>query len=293
MTARVAAENARAKQKLSGLGEQAIKVLAILGTPGCDALIQQVLESDPYTDKFELQRLRKAVSDGGRDRDSIAALTAPWTDLFADHLFREAPPAPPAPEAKAAPAAKTAPAAKPPMGKPLGKAPTAPKPPAAPPAADLDDGAEPPEGEDDPAAPAALPLDWKAFADSEEAAALPPQVKDLAGKLGPLLEQLAARAINAPLADLSGQEFIGLLLQVMPQALPPQHVQAALSPQALHGYTAIARYLTRTGLATHGEELVEGVKFVREQLKAQIRQSGILGGPDYSDPDEKPAQLQK
>lgn len=266
MSARVAAEIARAKQKLTGLGEQALKVLAILGIPGCDTLIQQVLESDPYTDKFELQRLRKAVSEGGRDRESIAALKAPWSELFADHCFREAPPAP-APVAKpAAPTAAKVPAAKAPVAHPVME----------------DEGAEPPA---DAAPP--QPLDWTAFAASEEATALPASVKDLATKLGPLLEQLAMRAVNAPLTDLSGQEFIGLLLQVLPQALPPQHVQAALSPQALHGYQALIKYLTRTGQATHGEELLEGVKFVREQLKAQIRKTGMLGGPDYSDPDDK------
>ena len=109
--------------------------------------------------------------------------------------------------------------------------------------------------------------------------------------IGPLLEQLAARAVNAALADLAGQEFIALLLQVLPQALPPQHVQAALSPQAINGYQAIAKYLHRTGAATHGDELVEAVKLVRQQLTAQVRQAGILNGPDYSDPDEKkPAQ---
>jgi len=280
MTARVASELARVKQKLTGLGEQALKVLAILGTPGTDTLIQQVLENDPFTDKFELQRLRKAVADGGRDRDSIAAYKSPWATLFADQCYRE--PAP-APEAKPVPAAKAAPVAKasPPKTAPMAKAP--PPAPKADEAMDAvaDDGELPEEG------PAAQPFDWAAFAASEEALALPPAVKDLAGKLGPLLEQLAVRAVNAPLTDLSGQEFVGLLLQVLPQALPPQHVQAALSPQALHGYQALAKYLTRTGLATHGEELIEGVKFVREQLKAQIRKTGMLGGPDYSDPDEK------
>lgn len=282
MTERVAAEIARAKQKLTGLGEHALKVLAILGTPGTDSLIQQVLENDPFTDKFELQRLRKAVSDGGRDRESQHALTQPWAALFADQCFVDAPPAAakPAPEAKpvAKPAAPKAPPAAQKAAPPVAPAP------AAPPVDDGGDGQEPPMDGD---APAATPIDWKAFADSPEATALPPAVKDLAGKLGPLLEQLAARAINAPLTDLSGQEFVGLLLQVLPQALPPQHVQAALSPQALHGYQALAKYLSRTGLATHGEDLLQGIAFVREQLKAQIRKSGILGGPDYSDPDEK------
>ena len=130
------------------------------------------------------------------------------------------------------------------------------------------------------------PVDWKAFGDSAEAKALPPQVKSLIAQLGPVLEQLAVRAIQAPLTDLTGQEFAALLLQVLPQALPPQAVQAALSPQALNGYQALAKFLARTGAATNGDDLVAGVKLVRQELTAQMRQSGILGGPDYSDPDE-------
>jgi hypothetical protein len=68
-------------------------------------------------------------------------------------------------------------------------------------------------------------------------------------------------------------------------------VQAALSPQALIGYQALGKFLARTGAATNGEDLVQGVKLVRQELQAQMRQSGILNGPDYADPDEpkKPA----
>ncbi|MBA3685099.1 MAG: hypothetical protein H0W72_07645, partial [Planctomycetes bacterium] len=87
MAERVAAEIARAKQKMTGLGEHALRPLAILGAPGTDALIQQVLEADPYTDKFELQRLRKAVADGSRDQDSQRELAGPWVALFADHVY--------------------------------------------------------------------------------------------------------------------------------------------------------------------------------------------------------------
>jgi hypothetical protein len=151
---------------------------------------------------------------------------------------------------------------------------------AAPEAADagaLEDGPEP------------QPVDWKTFATSPEAAALAPGERQLIGQLGPLLEQLAARGLQAMLTDLKGQEFAAMLLQVLPQALPPQHVQAALSPQALNGYQALMKWLARTGGATHGAELVIAVKEVRKQIAAQMRRSGILGGPDYSDPDEQPA----
>ncbi len=129
-------------------------------------------------------------------------------------------------------------------------------------------------------------MDWKAFIASPEATALAPQSKSLIAQLGPVLEQLSMRAIQAPLTDLSGQEFAGLLLQVLPQAIPQQAVQAALSPQALNGYQALVKYFIRSGLATHGLEMLQGVKLVRRELSEQIRRSGILGGPDYSDPDE-------
>ncbi len=46
------------------------------------------------------------------------------------------------------------------------------------------------------------------------------------------------------------------------------------------------KYFIRSGLATHGLEMLQGVKLVRRELSEQIRRSGILGGPDYSDPDE-------
>ncbi|MBA3938573.1 MAG: hypothetical protein H0X38_14030 [Planctomycetes bacterium] len=151
-------------------------------------------------------------------------------------------------------------------------------------------GEEPPVDGAGEGGPAPVPIDWKAFQASPECLALPAPLRQLAGQLGPLLEQLAARAIHAALTDLNAQEFAGLLLQVLPQALPPQHVQMALGPQALHGYQAIAKYLIRTGLATSGDELLSGVKLVRKELTAQLRQSGMLGGPDYSDPDEKPAK---
>lgn len=284
LTARVQAEIERAKGGGSGLGEHACRVLAVLGAPGLPALIQQVIENDRYCDRFELQRLRKAVEDGGRDQETVRALAAPWTDYFADHLVPPPKPEAPPVEAKKPDAAKPGPvpAAKPPAAMP----PAGPA--GAPPPADAGaDAGEPDEEGAD--GPAPKPLDWKDFLASPEAKALPPQLIQLAGQLGPLLEQLSARAIRAPLADLTGQEFAALLLQVLPQALPPQHVQMALSPHAMHCYQAIGKWLHRTGAATHGDQLVQGVKLVRQELTNQMRQSGILGGPDYSDPDDKPS----
>ena len=65
-----------------------------------------------------------------------------------------------------------------------------------------------------------------------------------------------------------------------------QAVQMALHPHALNGYQALAKFLHRTGAATQGDSMLQGVKLVRGQLRDQMRKSGMLGGPDYSDPDE-------
>ncbi len=281
LDARVQIEIARTKAGGSGLAEHATRVLAVLGAPELGALIQQVLEQDQYCDRFELQRQRKTSE--GRDTETIRELTGPWTAYFADLLPAATPAAPPAVPAKAQVAAPTDAVASPTPNAP-GHADDANA---------LDGsmpGEEPPVDGAGEAGPAPVPIDWKAFQASPECLALPAPLRQLAGQLGPLLEQLAARAIHAALTDLNAQEFAGLLLQVLPQALPPQHVQMALGPQALHGYQAIAKYLIRAGLATSGDELLSGVKLVRKELTAQLRQSGMLGGPDYSDPDEKPAK---
>lgn len=294
LTAQVQAEIQRAKGGGTGLAEYACKPLAILGHAQLGELVQQVIENDRFCDRYELDRQRSAVASHGRDRDAQRELSAPWRSVFADNLYVEPAPvaAKPPPPAKApVPANRLAPPR---------AAPRAPAPPVAPPptpAADLaDDGLD--DGAlDDSAVDAELagegaapqPIDWKAFAESPEFAALSPQSQGLVTQLGPLLEQLAAQAIRAALSDLSGQEFAALLLQVLPQALQPQHVQMALHPHALNGYQAMARWFASTGIATHGEELVAGVKLVRQQLRDQMRKTGNLGGPDYSDPDEAAA----
>lgn len=293
MAARVQAEIERARGGGSGLGEQACRVLAVLGDARTATLIQQVIDQDRFCDRFELQRLRKAVQDDGRDNDSIKAVKVPWTTTFADALF-----VPKVAEPVVEKAATKTPAAKAPASKPDAVAPAGTPGKAAGDAASppVDDGGldEEPVGEDGGEdAAGALPIDWPAFAASPEAAALPAPLKQLAGQLGPLLEQLSARAIRAPLADLSDQEFAGLLIQVLPQALPPQHVQMALSPHAMQCYKALAKFLIRTGVATKGDELLKGVALVRKELTNQIRQAGILNGPDFSDPDDKPAVMPK
>ncbi len=323
LSERVQAEIARAKSGGTGLGEHACRVLAVLGAKETTELVGEVIANDRFCDRFELQRLLKAIADKGRDSETIAALTAPWTTVFADHLAGD-----PAAEAEAkatakaqesaksaatpgkaaAPVAKaTSPASKPgakgpglswSMGpatvKPPAAGAPAPQSPAVPPdGADLAAGgvaAEDalPDGEAAPAGPGAKPVDWAAFAASPEHAALKPAEKQLATQLGQLLEKLATQQIRAHLGDLAGQEFAALLLQVLPQALPPQYAQAALSPQALNGYQALMKFLVRTGATSAGDELVQAVKQVREMMRQQLRKAGVLNGPDYSDPDDAP-----
>ena len=319
LTAQVQAEIQRAKSGGTGLAEYACKPLAILGHPQLAELVQQVIESDRFCDRYELDRQRSAVASHGRDRDAQRELSAPWRTVFADSLYVEPAPKVPAPAPAPAkvPANRLAPpraaAGRAPAPAPQAqRAPVPPLPPAVvqpaaaqPAADDLDDGAL-----DDGAVDAELaaeltaeeeaelaaaegdagaqpqPIDWKAFAESPEFIALAPPSQSLVTQLGPLLEQLAAQAIRAALSDLSGQEFAALLLQVLPQALQPQHVQMALHPHALNGYQAMARWMASTGIASHGDDLVAGVKLVRQQLRDQMRKTGMLGGPDYSDPDE-------
>ena len=258
LEARIEAEIERTRQTGSGLAEQAAKALAVLGHPRFADLVARIMDADRFCDRYELDRLAQAVRDDGRDRHAVSDLTAPWTTVFADHLA-------PAPQAAAAEA--PAPVDTPPVDEA--------------PLTDL-----PPE---DGLPPAGSPVDWASFNTSPEFAALTPQAQGLIGQLGPMLEQLAQQAVRAPLTDLSAQEFAALLIQVLPQALQPQHVQMALHPYALNGYQALGKFLHRTGASTQGDAIAQGVKVVRTQLQAQMRRSGMLGGPDYSDPDEAKA----
>lgn len=292
---RLDAELAKAKGGGTGLAEQVARPLAVLGHPQFAELAQRIIDGDRFCDRFEIDRLKSEVADHGRARHLAKELVQPWRVVFADHLPKPAvevvaPPAPKPPVTKKAHIPLVPPAAAP-------KAP-----PVAPPALGAEDELSPeeaaelaameaahPEGlhqEGEGAPPEPIQIDWKAFEESTEFIALTPQSQGLVKQLGPLLEQLSTQAIRAYLPDLAGQEFAALLLQVLPQALQPQAVQMALHPQALNGYQALAKWLARTGVATNGEDLVTGVKLVRQQLRDQMRKTGILGGPDYSDPDE-------
>ncbi len=254
-------EMQRAAAGRTGLGEYACRALATAGIAAAGPCIERTLADDPYSDRYELQRLAKAMADRGCDQETRDALAGPWSDYFADDLA-----APAEPEA-ATPPAVDAPLAG--QGEPGLAEATA---------------EEPDDDEQDAAAPP--PIDWSGFASSPQAAELDPNTVQLVARVGPMLEQLSLQAVRAPLSDLSDQEFAAVLLQVLPQALPPQAVQAVLSPAGLNALQAMARWLVATQGASPG--MVDAVKMVRETMREQIRASGMLGGPDYSDPDEAP-----
>lgn len=273
----ISAEIERARAGGSGLGEHAVRALAVLGDPEARDQIQKVIDGDRFCDRFELDRLRKALADSPRDQQGARLLAGPWREIFAEQLWT---PPPPKPEPAPVPVAKPAGPAKVP--------PPPPRPPPPPAPTMPDEDVDPGAGEEGAEGPV-QPVDWDSFSASPEATALPPQLQQLALQLGPMLEQLAARVVGAPLAELNRQELAGMLLQVLPQALPPQHVQVVLSPQGLIACQAVARWLATSGQAKD-EELVAGVKLVRAELKQQLRKRGVLGGPDYTDPDEAPAK---
>jgi len=297
MRRRVESELERAQAGQTSLAEHATRVLAVLGNEDAVALIQRVIEEDRFTDRFELQRQRKQLEADGRDQESIRELSGPWHDYFADDLAgaEAAGATEPSPSAELTvdPGGPSAARAAPETA----AAPTPPPPPSpqpddaghqAPAAGDAEDGAAgDEEGGEEPAGP---PIDWPGFTASPEHQALDPTEQQLIAQLGPMLEQLTAQVAGVTLTTLRGQELAGLLLQVLPQVLgqqSPQMLSAALSPQALNAYQALARFLARTDGAEHGDELIDGVKLVREQMREQMRSSGMLGGPDYSDPDEQ------
>ena len=301
LVARIDAEITKAKTGGTGLAEQAARPLAVLGHPQFAELMQKIIDGDRFCDRFELNRLSSEVADHGKARHLATELNDPWRTVFADHLPKAAPEPKPEPAPKAAAPKALAPK----LPSKVAPKPAQSAPPKAPLPPELGDVEEltPEEAAElaameameagapgaDGAAAEPIRIDWKAFAESDEFIALSPQSQGLVKQIGPLLEQLSTQAIRAYLPDLTGQEFAALLLQILPQAVQPQAVQMALHPHALNGYQALAKWMARIGLTTQGEDLVSGVKLVRQQLRDQIRKTGNLGGPDYSDPDEATA----
>ncbi|MFW5828848.1 MAG: hypothetical protein ACOCXA_01185 [Planctomycetota bacterium] len=248
------AELERVASGRTGLGERACLVLAILGDAACQEQISRVLNADRFCDRFELQRQRKALDDHGHDHESRELFSADWPACFADDIHHDEP-------ERSDPEAL--------------------------PEAEPDAEAEADtELETDDVMPETS-IDWQDFAGSPEAQELPEQIQQVIVQFGPILEQLAGRGLGKSLTDCSDQEFAVLLLQVLPQALPPQYVQIALSPQGLLGLRAVCSYLERTE-AGSGARLAAGLDLVRQEIQAQMRASGNLNSSIYDEPDQNP-----
>ena len=274
----VGKELERVEAGKTGLGEQACRLLAMLGSSACEEAIKRVTNEDKYSDRYELQRLRKAIADGGKDSESLNALSQAWTLIFADDLADES----------AASAADVETDSEASATNPEVEATPAPTNPAPTAAADPDAAqaeAAQTEGEAGEApAVEMIPIDWDGFTASPEAAAINKQSQAIVAQMGPMFEQLAVQALGKNFADLSAQEVVVMVLQVLPQAIPQEYMQAALSPLSINGLQALARFLARTGVASLGNEIEEGVRQIRGHIQQQIRASGGLHGSDYDEP---------
>ncbi len=257
---RVALENKRAQSGRTGLGEHACRALAMLGDTRATDCIAAVMDKDQFCDRFEMQRLSKALTTGERDQESHDELSVSWHVLFADQLSDDS--------SNDEAEENTEPTEQP-------EEETAPETPEA------NEETAPVEGEEAPM-PESL-FDWDAFATSEEAAALEERDRVLITQLGPMFDQLAMQVTGKSLADCTADEVAAIYLQVLPQALPQQHMQAALSPQALNSFKPLCDWMDATAL--DGSQIREGITTVRQQIQAQMRASGSLHGSDYDEPE--------
>ena len=262
----------RAKSGRTGLCEYACRALATLGDPQSKDAIQRVIDNDPLTDRFELQRLRKELDNSGFDAETRSLAESSWDVYFTDEIAEE-------PEADGAsaeephnlsPEESAELAAIGTGNNPLEAAETD--------QADGSDAAD--EAIDEADEGGEPPMDLETYAVEFE----DPESPDLrlVQQVVPMLTQLSEQAIQIPFQTLKAQEFAALMLQVLPQALPPQYFQALLTPDALNALSRFFRWHIAQG---NSSDLLDGLNMVREQLREQVRASGMLGGPDFSDPD--------
>ncbi len=276
---RVEDEIVRCESGGMGIGDQACRVLAMLGDEAVPGFCDRIMAADSFADKFELQRLRKAMAADGRDKESLEEFAADWESFFADDLTGlagtgEAPVAP-----TAEPVVEPAPSAVPEPGHVTDTGPAT----ATGPAGGTRPEAPPAPGEEPPPDAEELPepiLDWQGYVD---AADLDPQQEQVILRIGPTLEQLSQMALGVGLDAIQPDQFAAVMLQVLPQALGPQVAQAVLAPEMLNAFQQAAVWFSEQG---HGDNLLRGIKRLREIVREQIRASGMLGGPDYSDPDD-------
>lgn len=267
MERRINHELAGLDEGKSSLAEHALRVLALIGVDPAitEGHADTIIDRDRFCDRFEMQRLRKAVNEDGIDRESQEELSADWEERFAEAI----------PEPIAA--EHVAP----------NEAPPTPAPEA------MEAEVEPDEtaalAEDMPAPVASI--DWQAFAESDTAENLGPQLTQLVTQFGPMLDELAQRFASKNLFALSAEEFAGLILQVLPQAVPPQYVQALLSPQALNALQQLAEYVNAHEDEVDASAMIAGLGIIRQQIQAQLRASGSLHGSDYDEPASPGPQL--
>jgi hypothetical protein len=247
----------------TGLAEKACVALAVLGDARCDAQVERVLNADRFCDRFELQRIRKIMADQGVDNETRDELSTDWPILFDEELADLSSEADATAEESVNPTDSVE--------------------------TETETEAEDELAEPDEDMPAVSGdrIDWTGFVDSDEAAALDEQSSTIISQLGPVLEQLAERALGKTLLACEAQEVAVLLLQVLPQALPPQYVQVALAPQGLTAIKAVLSYQERLQPDSTAD-VAEGLELVREQIKAQMRASGNLNSTIYDDPDASP-----
>ncbi|TVR12043.1 MAG: hypothetical protein EA401_09975 [Planctomycetota bacterium] len=263
---RIDDELARAQSGRSGLSEHASRILVMLADPHSEAMIQRIIEGDPLTDRYELQRQRKALADHGRDQESLATL-AEWHTAFAEDTATADDDMGVQGEGGSGNdiSPETALAPEPPIQDSNA----------------AEDSLEQ-MGEDE--RPQAPPIDVQAYIESKGEGAAEDPMLGLLPQVLPMFEQLAQQAVGAQLETLSGQEFAALILQVLPQALPQQYLQALFSPNAINTLAGLFKWYEQQG---GNPGLAQGIAIVRQQLQEQVRSSGVLGGPDFSDPDDQ------
>ncbi len=265
LSERIDQELERVKQGKTGLGEHVCRNLAMIASAQSEDAIKRVTSEDQYSDRFELQRLRKASADGNADEESLEHYKQSWQDIFADDCADEITEAEETIEEQQTDAPEVAEEHTP--------------------EANAEEMPEEEGVEQNPEAIQIIPIDWEGFLASEEAAAIEEKDRSIVTQIGPMFEQLAAQALGKNFAELNSQELMVMVLQILPQAIPPEYMQAALSPQSLNGLQCLARFLNNTGVATEGEELEIGIRQIREQIQQQIRASGSLHSGDYDEPE--------
>jgi hypothetical protein len=295
------AEIQRARDGGTASGETAATGPALAENEAVLPLLEALIQADDFADRFEIERLRKIVQDGAPE--VLAELAAPAEIFLAESLSPETAPEPaaeldntPDPSSQAGPSGS---------GHDLVEAPAVPPPfeestavettlgPGEHPQSASEADSEADETAEDSEENELIAIDWATISADPRIVALGESMPQLVQQIGPLLENIAAQAAGKPLLACVAEEVAAIFLQVLPQALPPQYVQAVLAPEALTTVQTAAQVISDLAgegdeIGDTGDQLQAGIGLVREAMREQIRASGMLGGPDYSDPEISP-----